>query len=149
MNLRVASLAVEQAITDEIFATTCSCRGARPHARATHVGHEAATDHVPADRSLQDNDLLPIGHAPARHGSPPVIHAGRDSGIPETNRAATVLRSNFDRVALRTHAIEALTTAGFPRPTSRALVEAVLATSPADLTIEQLLRESLRLSRVK
>ena len=97
-----------------------------------------------------------VGHVTPRHASPrpseprahpiaePVatLSASAAAEMPHVGRP-----NKYERVVMKTEAIQALTQLGFHKATARRLVEAALEAAPPELTLEQLLRDALQGSR--
>jgi hypothetical protein len=151
---------------------TLLCSG---HHRSHHNGALQITGRAPdlamtwTMPSHVGHDISTTSHAATRHGAPayernkapspsPTPHVGREvsfvspaSPAPHAGQVpSTATRpstSKYERVVMKTEAIQALTTAAFERSTARALVEDALATASADISLESLLVIALQRSR--
>ena len=118
------------------------------HHRSHHDGALLITGRAPdltmtwrlASHSLDHPNPAPhMGHAVERHGALPT------KGSPP---ALSAERSNkYERVVMKTEAIQAMATSGFHKSQARAFVDAALEVAPPDVTLEALLVLALQRSR--
>jgi len=118
---------------------------------SSHVGHATPRHAAPCKPSSRDTVApQPAAALGTDHGAAPSMIAAPaivTSSVPIAATSHVGRPSKYERVVMKTEAIQGLTQLGFHKATARGLVEAVLETSPPELTLEQLLREALQRSR--
>jgi len=132
-----------------------------PHVGQTTPRHAAPQIDKYGPASKSTNGTPHVGHTAARHVAPQIanvrttlssVSTAPDAGRPKPPLMPSSSSSNgrstkYERVVMKTEAIQALTTAGFHRSLARTFVEDALADAPADVTLEKLLVMALQRSR--
>jgi len=117
------------------------------HHRALHDGALSITgpaSDITVTWTNKASAMPHVGHA-ARHADSALPAVRTPTLMPPATHV--VPRTNYERVVMKTEAVQAMTQLGFPKATARTLVDAALAAASDDATLEQLIRAALQRSR--
>lgn len=133
---RAPNIAVTWNVTPHVGRTTVT----PPHSGHQLVRHLGTAMPTPVGAFIEPTRGMP--HVGRETVTAAADLAGLNPGEPHVGRV-----SKYERVVMKTEAIQAISQSGFRKSSARGLVEAALDAAPADVTLERLLFDAFRRAR--